>query len=111
MGPRWVSVLEPESADEKGNLLFESVFAGVDISQHPELYQSLSTAESAMQEAGKPLALLEKYNTREAVAAILEIYPNAGAWLPLKANQKDMVVLLKGNSGEVIAIVDAQPWN
>ena len=111
MGPRWVSALEPESADKKSNLLFESVFAGVDISQHPELYQSLSTAESAMQEAGKPLALLEKYNTREAVAAILEIYPNAGAWLPLKANQKDMVVLLKENSGEVIAIVDAQPLN
>jgi len=55
--------------------------------------------------------LLEKYNAPEAVAAILKMYPNAGAWLPVKTNQKDMVVLLKENNGEVIAIVDARPWN
>ncbi len=110
-GPKWVSVLAPENADERSDLLFESVFAGIDISQHPELYQSLSLADSAMQEAAKPLALLEKYNAPEAVAAILKMYPNAGAWLPVKTNQKDMVVLLKENNGEVIAIVDARPWN
>ncbi|MCQ4314060.1 type IV pilin accessory protein [Pseudomonas stutzeri] len=111
MGPKWVSVLEPESADEKSDLLFESVLAGVDISQRPNLYQPLSNVELAVQKAGKPLALLEKYNTPKAVEVILQTYPKAGAWLPLKANQKDMVVLLRENSGEVIAIVNAQPWN
>lgn len=110
VGPKWVSVLEPESADEKSDLLFESVFAGVDISQRPNFYQSLSLVDSAVQKAGKPLALLEKYNASEAVEAILKTYPKAGAWLPLKTNQQDMVVLLKENSGEVVAIVDARPW-
>jgi len=55
--------------------------------------------------------VLAGYNSPESVKAILEVYPQAGAWLPLKANQRDMVVLLKANSGEVIAIVDAQPWD
>lgn len=111
MGPKWISVLEPERADERSDLLFESVFAGVDISQRPNLYQSLVIAEPAVQKAGKPLTLLEEYNTSETVEAILEAYPEAGSWLPLKTNQQDMVVLLKENSGEVVAIVDAQPWN
>jgi hypothetical protein len=111
VGPKWVFVAEPESADEKSDLLFESVFAGIDISQRPNLYQPLSIAEPAVQKAGKSLALLEKYNTPESVEAILNAYPKAGAWLPLKANHRDMVVVLKENSGEVIAIVDAQPWN
>ena len=57
------------------------------------------------------MTLLEEYNTSETVEAILEAYPEAGSWLPLKTNQQDMVVLLKENSGEVVAIVDAQPWN
>lgn len=110
-GPKWVSAQEPESADDKSDLLFESVFAGVDISQRPNLYQSLNIFEPAVQKAGKPLALLEKYNTPEAVEVIIETYPRASAWLPLKTNQQDMVVLLKENSGEVIAIVNAQPWD
>ncbi|AFN76863.1 type IV pilin accessory protein [Stutzerimonas stutzeri DSM 10701] len=110
-GPKWVSIREPESADERSDLLFESVFAGVDISQRPNLYQSLDAVEPAVQKAGKPLALLEKYNIPQVAEVILESYPRAGAWLPLKTNHRDMVVLLKENSGEVIAIVDARPWN
>lgn len=111
MGPQWVSVLEPERADERGDLLFESIFAGVDISQRPNLYQPLNIVEPAIQKAGKPVALLEKYNSPETVKFILETYPKASAWLPLKANHQDMVVLLNEDSGEVIAIIDAQPWD
>ncbi|WP_413044246.1 TfpX/TfpZ family type IV pilin accessory protein [Pseudomonas sp. YJ42] len=110
VGPKWVSVLEPERAEERSDLLFESVLAGVDISQRPNLYHSLSIVKPAVQKAGKPLTLLEKYNSPEAVEVIIENYPKASAWLPLKTNQQDMVVLVK-NSGEVIAIVNAQPWN
>lgn len=111
MGPRWVSVVEPESDDEKNDLLFESVLAGIDISQRPNLYQSLNIAEDALKKAGRSMAGLAKYNSPESVEAILDAYPQAGAWLPLKASQRDMVVLLNANSGEVIAIVDAQPWD
>lgn len=111
VGPRWVSVLEPDSVDEKNDLLFESVFAGIDISQRPNFYQPLSLVESVVQKSGKPLALLKKYNAPDAVEGILKAYPKAGAWLPLKTNQQGMVVLLKENSGEVIAIVDARPWS
>lgn len=110
VGPKWVSVMEPKSIEERNDLLFESVFAGVDISQRPNLYQSLNVAGEILKKAGRPIAMLAEYNSPESVEAILKVYPQAGAWLPLKANRRDMVVLLKENSGEVIAIVDAQPW-
>lgn len=111
VGPKWVSVAEPKSVEERNDLLFESVFAGVDISQRPNLYQPLSIVEGVVKRAGRPMAVLAEYNSPESVKAILEAYPQAGAWLPLKANQRDMVVLLEANSGEVIAVVDAQPWD
>lgn len=111
VGPMWVSVAEPKTVEERNDLLFESVFAGIDISQRPNLYQPLNIVDGVVKKAGRPMAALKKYNSSESVEAILEAYPQAGAWLPLKANQRDMVVLLKANSGEVIAIVDAQPWD
>lgn len=111
VGPKWVSVAEPESVEERNDLLFESVFAGVDISQRPNLYQPLSIVKGVVKRAGRPMAVLAEYNSPKSVKAILEAYPQAGAWLPLKANQRDMVVLLEANSGEVIAVVDAQPWD
>ncbi|WP_454254525.1 TfpX/TfpZ family type IV pilin accessory protein [Pseudomonas sp. Marseille-Q8238] len=110
-GPRWVFAVEPENIAEKNDLLFESVFAGVGIAQRPNLYQPLSLAEFFVQKARKPLALLKEYNTQSSVEAILGAYPEVDGWVPLKASQRDMVVLLKKGSGEVIAIVDAKPWD
>jgi hypothetical protein len=110
-GPKWVSAAEPESVDERNDLLFESVFAGIEISQRPNLYKSLNVAEEVVKEAGRPMEALKRYNSLESIQAIIKAYPQAGAWLPLKASQRDMVVLLKANSGEVVAIVDAQPWD
>jgi hypothetical protein len=109
-GAQWVFVVEPEDVEEKNDLLFESVFAGIDISQRPNLYRPLSTVEGVLKKMGMPLAALERYNASESVVAIIDAYPQAEAWLPLKASQRDMVVLLKAD-GEVIAIVDARPWD
>ena len=38
------------------------------------------------------------------------MYPKADAWLPLKANAIDMVVLVNKESASIIKIVDLRPW-
>ncbi|MDC4763642.1 type IV pilin accessory protein, partial [Acinetobacter baumannii] len=53
---------------------------------------------------------LEKFNSKQQVENILRKYPEANAWVPLKANAVDMVVLMDKNSAQVVKIVDLRPW-
>lgn len=54
---------------------------------------------------------LSELNTAEHVSALLAQHPRADAWLPLRANNQDMVVLMHKASAEVVAIVDLRPWD
>jgi hypothetical protein len=40
----------------------------------------------------------------------LKQYPQANAFVPLKANAVDMTVLINKEKGEVVKIVDLRPW-
>lgn len=53
---------------------------------------------------------LEKFNPKQQVENILKKYPEANAWVPLRANAVDMVVLMDKNSAQVVKIVDLRPW-
>ena len=48
--------------------------------------------------------------TKVVFEKILAKYQNADAWLPLKANAVDMVVLVNKESASIIKIVDLRPW-
>jgi hypothetical protein len=43
------------------------------------------------------------------VDKVLTKYPDANAWLPLKANAKDMVVLINKEKAKIVKIVDLRP--
>lgn len=53
---------------------------------------------------------LYKYNDKQLVQEILGQYPQADAFVPLKANAVDMTVLIDKEKGEVVKIVDLRPW-
>lgn len=50
------------------------------------------------------------YNPKTDVEKNLAKYPKADAWLPLKANAVDMVVLVNKESASIIKIVNLRPW-
>lgn len=108
--PQWVAAKQPEDIKEKNDITFEAVFAGIDIAQRPELYSPI--IESKLEIKSKALNLNElfKYNDRKVTKDILEEYPKADAYLPLKANAVDMTVLVNKETGAVIKIVDLRPW-
>lgn len=111
LGPQWVAAVNPTNNDARNDILLESVFAGVDIAQRPNLYQPLDTQKTAIQQRLLELSALPAINSAESIKAVLAKYPSADAWLPLRANNQDMVVLMHRDTTEVVAIVDLRPWD
>lgn len=119
-GPQWVAAESPTNIEEKNDILLESVFAGVDIAQRPNLYQPLKLYKDAIKHRLLELSVLSSNNQAANIQAILAKYPEADTWLPLRvnnpwqplrANNQDMVVLMHKETAEVVAIVDLRPWN
>ena len=111
LGPQWVAASNPADSDERNDLILESVFGGTDLAQRPNLYQPLSAQKDAIAQRVLALSKLSEFNTAEHVNALLAQHPRADAWLPLRANNQDMVVLMHKASAEVVAIVDLRPWD
>lgn len=109
--PKFVGVQISESIEEKNQNMFEEVLGGISIAQRPERYVSVDQVETQMKLRSQSLSQLNQYNTSNDLEEILTKYPNANAWLPLKANAVDMVVLINKEKAEVIKIVDLRPWN
>lgn len=98
------------SKNKETDEIFQEMFGGGSITQKPEHYVELSKARSQIQQYAKSLDYLEKYNNQVVVKQVLAKYPQANAFVPLKANAVDMTVLINKEKGEVIKIVDLRPW-
>ena len=110
LGPQWVAAVNSMNSDERNDILMESVLAGVDIPQRPNLYQPLDSQKKSIKKRLLELSDLPANNTAEDIKAVLAKHPKADSWLPLRANHQDMVVLIHKDTAEVIAIVDLRPW-
>lgn len=110
-GPQFTAVKPAVSADEQKEDIFKEVLGGISLAQQPERYVELNQVKKQIQQRALPLKELEQYNSKTEVEKFLAKYPNADAWLPLKATAVDMVVLLNKEKAEVIKIVDLRPWH
>lgn len=108
--PEYVAVKYSEKASEKSNDVFTEVMGGVSLAQFPDRYQSLENITVKIKRQSKDIAELNQFNDLKNVKNILAKYPQATAWLPLKASAVDMVVLINKEKGEVVKIVDLRPW-
>lgn len=104
-----VAVRPPADDAERNRRLFEELQTGVAPSMQPDLYEPLPVQQKQIIASMQPLKELEKFNPPDAVARIVQDYPQAGAWLPLKASDQDMTVLLDKQGG-ILGIVDLRPW-
>lgn len=109
--PQFVAVEFSKDKKQREDDMFAEVFSGISIAQKPERYVDFSHAKLQIQQRALPLKELEQYNSKTEVEKTLAKYPKADAWLPLKANAMDMVVLINKEKAEVIKIVDLRPWN
>lgn len=91
-------------------MMLMEIQSSISPAQQPKYYSSFSQSKSYIQTKSISLLNLNHYNTTIMVETVLTKHPRATAWLPLKANAQDMVVLVDKQQGEVIKIVDLRPW-
>lgn len=110
-GPQWVGAANPIDLNVRNDIIFESINGGFDIYQRPNLYRPLQEINASIQKHAQELSLLNEFNASNDVQNAVKQYPSATAWLPLRAKNQNMVVLINKKTTEVIAIVDLRPWN
>lgn len=109
-GPQFAAVKLAVSPQQRQNDMFTEVLGGISLAQRPERYVELNQAKNQIQQRALQLKELEQYNSKTDVEKALAKYPKADAWLPLKANAIDMVVLINKETASIIKIVDLRPW-
>ncbi|ENX33176.1 hypothetical protein F889_03115 [Acinetobacter colistiniresistens] len=108
--PQYVAIqLNKEDDKEFTNDVLSMMFGGSRVLQQ-ERYVSLEKLKTQIQKIAQSLELLDQYNDKVQVHKILAQYPQATAFVPLKANAVDMTILINKEKGEVVKIVDLRPW-
>lgn len=110
LSPQFAAVKFSENQKQKQQDMFDEVINGISLAQRPERYVELTQVRAQIQQRAQSLDLLNQYNNQVLVQKILEKYPQATAFVPLKSNAVDMTVLINKEKGEVIKIVDLRPW-
>lgn len=108
--PQFVAAEFAKDKKQKNKEMFAEIGSGISIAQRPERYVEMNQAKSKIQQRGISLKELNDVNNKEEVANILAKYPEANAYLPLKASAVDMTVLIDKNKSKIIKIVDLRPW-
>ena len=108
--PQYVATEFAKDIQQRNDEMFAEVLGGISIAQRPERYVELTQVTTQIQQRALPLKELEQYNPKTDVEKTLAKYPKADAWLPLKANAIDMVVLVNKESASIIKVVDLRPW-
>ena len=108
--PQYVATEFAKDTQQRNDEMFAEVFGGISIAQKPERYVPLDKVKKQIQQRAQNLELLKQFNDQQSVQKILAKYPQADAFVPLKATAVDMTVLINKEKGEVVKIVDLRPW-
>ncbi|MDA0696818.1 MAG: TfpX/TfpZ family type IV pilin accessory protein [Proteobacteria bacterium] len=109
--PQFVGVEFAKDKNIRSDDMFAEVLGGISIAQKPERYVPLDKVKKQIQQHTQNLDALNQFNDKASVEKTLSKYPQATAFVPLKANAVDMTVLINKEKGEVVKIVDLRPWN
>lgn len=107
--PQFVATQFAKNTQQRNDDMFADVFDGISIAQRPERYVNFAEAKAQLQKRVQSLELLQQYNDKTVVEKTLAKYPQATAFLPMKASAVDMTVLIN-HKGGVVKIVDLRPW-
>ncbi|VTX74255.1 Uncharacterised protein [Acinetobacter junii] len=108
--PQYVATEFAKDTQQRNDEMFAEVFGGISIAQKPERYVPLDKVKKQIQQHAQNLDALNQFNDKASVEKTLSKYPQATAFIPLKANAVDMTVLINKEKGEVVKIVDLRPW-
>jgi hypothetical protein len=114
-GPKVISAHQPTDSKRQADIVMQAMNGGPDLANLPDLYAPYSAARAEAAQKARPLAELIKRQPGDA-ATIRAFLAQAGrtegavAFLPMKARNLDMTVLLDKQTGDVVGIVPVYPW-
>ena len=98
-GPKWVAV---NDAKNPNNSLAAPQLM-------PSTYADLSLAKTRLNQHALALVDLTQFNPKQDVDRVLQEYPGAMSWIPLRTTGLGLVVLLD-KEYKVIDVVNLRPW-
>jgi hypothetical protein len=114
-GPKTIAAQRPNEREERNKLLFSSVFGGADLAQTPRYYVPYAEMAPEIAKKAKPLSVIMQRNTeaRDTLTRYLEehrLNQDQVKFLPLRAHKLDQTVLVDADNGQVIEIINLDPW-
>lgn len=114
-GPKIVAAQKPASADERNQIMFSAISGGADLPQLPQYYVPYAELSAEAVRKALPLDSLMRRDaeTRDTLTAYLQSHrldPAKVKFLPLRSKQHDQTVLVDAATGEVLGIVNIDPW-
>ncbi|MCE3003209.1 MAG: hypothetical protein LW860_11010 [Xanthomonadaceae bacterium] len=111
-GPVWVSAERPQDPDEADRVMSSFLTGDGDLERFPKFYVPYAEQAAQAGRKAKPLAELKgKPGEAAELERVRAAFPGTDVgWLPLVARSRDMTVILRRDSGEVLEIVRVDPW-
>lgn len=108
--PKWVSVRPAKDKKEQSDWMMAELEGGASPGMRPVLYMPIDKNMDNILKEKLPLGDLNKYNNKATIEDILSDYPQADGFLPMRASELGMTVLLDSKTRKIIAIVNLRPW-
>jgi hypothetical protein len=114
-GPKMIAARQPTDAQRQADIVVQAMNGGPDLANLPDLYIPYANARGEAAQRARPLAELMKRQPADA-ATIRGFLADAGrtddavGFLPMKARNHDMTVIVDKKSGDVVGIVPVYPW-
>lgn len=105
--PKWVAAVYSDNPEIRKQQQEDEIFKGISLTTRPDSYRDLSVKYHATLNKSKSIDELSRYN--EVDIGKKMILEGENRWLPLKAPEVDMVVLIE-KSGRPTKIVNLRPW-
>ena len=114
-GPQVIAARQPEDPKQLADIVISAADGGADLANLPELYVPYAQFRLDAAKRARPLSELAKRQPQDA-AAIRAFVAGSGraddaiGFLPMKARNQDMAVVVDTQSGDVVGILPVYPW-
>ncbi|MBX3622404.1 MAG: hypothetical protein KF891_20760 [Rhizobacter sp.] len=112
-GPEIIGAKPPADAKRRMDILVSALGGGDDIAQMPEYYVPYKELAEQISVKMKPLSELIRHNPTQKgrIEALSKRFVGENVnYLPLRGKVRDLVVLVNGDSGNVLEFADLEPW-
>jgi len=114
-GPRFIAARQPDNPQRRADILMSAMNGGPDLANLPELFVPYAQFRMDAAKSARPLAELAKRQPADAAAirafvAGFRRTEDSVGFLPMKARNRDMAVVVDVKTGDVIGILPVYPW-